>query len=185
MKPLSKRIKYEFAQFDATKKMLIGIGQRNHTVTSYMTIWSSGYKVKSIKPLDEDRAMKDGAEFVGEAFVLTVSASIVIWEYSRSAEKQVKKAEQKRQQIRKEQKLLQSKLCALDIRIKAIEDLIKQQQNLDERGLLGRVTTKPKYVAPPKEGLVPISEENVVDLDYVESSEQSLEVKQQKSWWKF
>lgn len=39
-----------------------------------MTIWSSGYKVKSIKPIDTEKAMKDGAEFVGEGFVLTISA---------------------------------------------------------------------------------------------------------------
>merc|ERR1719464_226872 len=107
--------------------------------------------------------MKDGAEFVGEAFVLTVSASIVIWEYNRSAQKHIEKNEQKRERIRADQSVLQAKLHALDIRIKAVEDLIKKQQNLDDKGILERVATvskKPKYVEPPKEELVPIVDDD-------------------------
>jgi len=167
-KPLSKRIKHDFARFDTTKSLLISIGQINHTVTSYMTIWSSGYKVKSIKSIDADKAMKDGAEFVGEGFVLAVSMSIVIFEYNRSAQKLIEKNEMKRERIKATQAVLQAKLNTLDIRIKAVENLIKEQQYLDDKGLLGRVATvtvskKPKYVEPPKEQLVPIIDDPIDD----------------------
>mmetsp|Transcript_11171 Transcript_11171/g.12629 ORF Transcript_11171/g.12629 Transcript_11171/m.12629 type:complete len:211 (-) Transcript_11171:1645-2277(-) len=190
-KPLSKRIKYDFARFDATKRILMSIGQTNHTVTSYMTIWSSGYKVKSIKPIDTEKALKDGAEFVGEGFVLTVSASIVIWEYNRSAQKLIEKNEQKRERIKADQIILQAKLRTLDIRIKAVEDLIKKQQNLDDKSLLRAVTVskKPKYIEPPKETLVTIVDDDEYDDDANSHSTESLEPlsigKQNKSWWQF
>jgi hypothetical protein len=64
--------------------------------------------------------------------------------------------------------VLQAKLHTLDIRIKAVENLIKEQQHLDDKGLLGRVATvtvskKPKYVEPPKEELVPIIDDPIDD----------------------
>jgi len=169
LQPLSKRIKYDFARFDATKQMLISVGQANHTVTSYLTIWSSGYKVKTIKPIDAEKAMKDGAEFVGEGFVLSVSAAIVVFEYNRSAQKQNEKNERKRERIKADQAALNAKLHALDIRIQAVENLIKQQQyQEDNKSLLGMVATvgtgkKPKYVEPPKEELVRIVDDDVND----------------------
>jgi len=168
-KPLSKRIKNDFARNQTTKEMLISIGQANHTVTSYMTIWASGYRVKSIKPIEAEKALKDGAEFIGEGFVLTVTAATVIFEYNRSAKSAARKAEEKRERIRADQKKLNAKLNALDIRIKAIEDLIRRQQEIeDKQNILTRVvpvvtTEKAKYVEPPKEQLVPIVENDEDD----------------------
>mmetsp|Transcript_3858 Transcript_3858/g.8408 ORF Transcript_3858/g.8408 Transcript_3858/m.8408 type:complete len:196 (-) Transcript_3858:1232-1819(-) len=144
--------------------MLVCIGQTTHTVTSYMTIWASGYRVRSIKPIEVEKALKDGAEFIGEGFVLSVSAAVAISEYNRSAKSTARKNEQKRERIKATQDKLQAKLNTLDVRIRAVEDLIKQQQELeDSRSLLTRVvpvggTEKPKYIEPPKEQLVPIAD---------------------------
>jgi hypothetical protein len=74
----------------------------------------------------------------------------------------------KRERIKATQAVLQAKLNTLDIRIKAVENLIKEQQYLDDKGLLGRVATvtvskKPKYVEPPKEQLVPIIDDPIDD----------------------
>jgi len=133
-----------------------------------MTIWASGYRVRSIKPTDAEKALKDGAEFIGEGFVLTVSMAIVVLEYKRSAESAARKNEEKRERFKATQDKLQAKLNTLDIRIKAVEDLIKQQQHLEEnKTLLNRVvptvvggTEKPKYIEPPKEQLVPIADDD-------------------------
>jgi CHASE3 domain sensor protein len=75
-----------------------------------MTIWASGYKVRKITPLDSEKALKDGAEFVGESFVFIVSAGIVLWEYNRSTQSALEKQEKKRQLIKAEQAVLQAKL---------------------------------------------------------------------------
>ena len=146
--------------------MLISIGQTNHTVTSYMTIWASGYRVKKIKTIEAERALKDGAEIIGEGFVLAVTATTVIFEYNRSAKNTARKAEEKRERIRVNQRKLNAKLNALDIRLNAIEDLVRQQQEIEDQKnllLLTRVVTvagkeKPKYKEPPKEQLVPITD---------------------------
>ena len=49
-----------------TKNILIGIGQITHRATTRMTIWSAGYKVRNIQPLEMEKALSQGADFVGE-----------------------------------------------------------------------------------------------------------------------
>mmetsp|Transcript_46546 Transcript_46546/g.113369 ORF Transcript_46546/g.113369 Transcript_46546/m.113369 type:complete len:235 (-) Transcript_46546:1719-2423(-) len=158
-KPLSKRIKHDFSRFDSTKRLLVWIGQTNHTVTSYMQIWSSGYRVRNIKPLESEKALKDGAEFVGESFIFSVSVGLLLWEYNRSAEISKQKSEKKRQEIKKEQARLQAKLHALDVRLKAVEDTVKEQTD----SLLGitvpivqPIGRRKKYQPPPEAELVDI-----------------------------
>jgi hypothetical protein len=194
-KPLSKRIKHDFSRFDATKNLLITIGQTNHRVTSRMTIWSSGYRVKTIKPLETEKALKDGAEFVGEGFIFMVSVTILLWEYNRSQESTKQKQEAKRQVIKAEQERLKAKLHALDIRLKAVEDAIKEQTDT----LLG-LPAKPRYKMPPAQELVPIDDEDSDDdeekggkieerfeaaHDNQERESNNLSSEQSKSWWKF
>ena len=55
---MSKSIKNRLGRYDAAKSLLVNIGQTNNTVTSYMTIWASGYQVKSIKPIEEEKAVR-------------------------------------------------------------------------------------------------------------------------------
>ncbi|KAG7337531.1 optic atrophy 3 OPA3 domain containing protein [Nitzschia inconspicua] len=119
-----------------------------------MTIWSSGYRVKNIKPLDSEKALKDGAEFVGEGFIFVVSFGLLLWEYNRTQEANKAKQETKRQQIKAEQAVLKAKLHALDIRLKAVEDVIKEQTD----SLLG--LSKGKYKQPPPQELVPIDDDD-------------------------
>jgi Optic atrophy 3 protein (OPA3) len=119
-----------------------------------MTIWSSGYRVKSIKPLDQEKALKDGAEFVGEGFIFIVSFGLLLWEYNRTQESNKEKQEKKRQVIKAEQAVLKAKLHALDVRLKAVEDAIKEQTD----SLLG--LSKGTYKRPPSTELVPIDDDD-------------------------
>jgi len=133
--------------------MLIGIGQKSHTITSRMQIWSAGYQVRSIKPLEQDIALKDGAEFVGEAFVFLVSGTFVIWEYNRSATAAREKDEEVQAKAKAERDALQDKLIALDARLKALELVVSHNQ----RSLLG-LGGRP-YVAPDAKLLVEIDDD--------------------------
>jgi Optic atrophy 3 protein (OPA3) len=172
---------------------------------SYMQIWSSGYRVRNIKPLDPEKALKDGAEFVGETFIFGVSVGLLLWEYNRSAESAKKKAEKKRQEIRHEQAQLQAKLHALDIRLKAVEETVKEQTDT----LLGISIPQPvgkrkKYQPPPETELVdidapilPPSDDDEEDKQTkntdIESGPQNGNNQQQplaqnrdeQPWWKF
>ena len=125
-KPLSKRIKHDFSRFDLTQRLLVGIGQVNHQITSRMTIWSAGYKVRSITPLEEERALKEGAEFLGETVVFVVSGGAIVYEYNRSQAKSEEKEEMVRAQAKAEREALQAQLHAIGSRLQALEDEIKK-----------------------------------------------------------
>jgi hypothetical protein len=128
-KPLSKRIKHEFSRYAFTQSILIGIGQGSHQLSSRMTIWSAGYKVRSIKPLEAEAAMKQGAEFVGESFILVVSAGVVLYEFNQSAEKAAAKEAANKAKTKADRDELQAKLHSLDVRLHALEDVVKQNSN--------------------------------------------------------
>ncbi|KAL7577685.1 hypothetical protein ACA910_001000 [Epithemia clementina (nom. ined.)] len=125
-KPLSKRIKHEFSRWEITQRLLIGIGRVNHQITSRMTIWSAGYKVRSITPLEEEKALKEGAEFIGESVIFLVSGFVVIFEYNRSQTKTKEKDEIRRAQAKAERQALKAQLKAIDARLQEVEKLIQQ-----------------------------------------------------------
>mmetsp|Transcript_1689 Transcript_1689/g.2985 ORF Transcript_1689/g.2985 Transcript_1689/m.2985 type:complete len:243 (+) Transcript_1689:21-749(+) len=145
-KPLSKRIKHDFSRFQVTQKILIGIGQASHRVTSRLTIWSAGYRVRSITPLEPDKAMKVGAEFVGEAFVFAVSGGIVVWEYNRSRESTAEKNAKIQKEARLQREALQAKLKTLDVRLQAIEEVMKSNSQFPLH--FGKVYVPPSDTVP-------------------------------------
>lgn len=150
-KPLSKRIKHDFSRYELGQRVLIGIGQASHTVTSRMTIWSAGYKVRSITPLEDSKALSVGADFVGESVVLLVSSGTIVWEYNRSREKERQKQLKIREEARAQREALQAKLLTLDKRLKALEDVVK-----NHRQSILRIGGGKEYVEP--ENTVPIDD---------------------------
>lgn len=152
-KPLSKRIKHEFSRYEFTQGILVSIGQTSHSITSTMTIWSAGYRVRSINPLERDKALSDGSEIVGESFILAVSVGWMLWEYNRGNEKTRVKEEKQRAVAKHEREALQAKLHTLDVRVKALEVVVKtNSQSLLSIG--------PRYVEPPSAEIVPIEDEH-------------------------
>ena len=129
-KPLSKRIKHEFSKSTTGTSLLEGMGQASHNITSRMTIWSAGYKVRNIQPLPSDKAIQMGSELVGESFVLFVSAGVIIYEYQRSKFKEIEKAEQASAKAAQERYELQQQLHAIHTRIEAMEQTISVLQQL-------------------------------------------------------
>ena len=171
--------------------MLIGIGQTSHSVTSRMTIWSEGYTVKRITPLEEDKALGRGADFIGEGFILMVSSGTVIWEYNRSNAKTKQKEAKQRADAKAERDALQENFLALDARLKALEDVVEYNSS-SILNIAGK-----KYVEPKKKQLVPIlegggkqnNEEEANKNHHVPQIEQPntsmSESSSKKSWWKF
>ena len=160
-KPVSKRIKHEFSRYESTQNLLVWIGQTNHQITSRMTIWSAGYKVRSITPLDEEKAMKAGSEFVGESFIFVVTATIVVLEYNRSKIKEQEKLDAASAQAAAERAELQAKLHTLNVRLKALEKTVQQNSQSLFAYLFLRGHTL--YEPPPSHELVPIDEDDEND----------------------
>lgn len=145
-KPLSKRIKHEFSRYQITQRILIGIGQTTHTITSRMTIWSAGYQVRSITPLEPEKAMQDGAEFLGESIVFLISGTVVVWEYNRSNEKARLKEQKEREDERQQREALRAKLRTLDKRLHALEEVVKSNSKFPLH--FGKTYVEPENIVP-------------------------------------
>jgi optic atrophy 3 protein len=156
-KPVSKRIKTEFSKYEVTQRLLVRIGQLYHGFTSRMEIWSAGYKIRTINPIAEEKALKDGAEVVGESFVLGVSVTLVVFEYNRSAKKEAEKIERQQAEAAAERKELQRKLRALDLRLHALERTVEK----NSRSMFAVLHGGTPYKPPPKGKLVQIVDDDI------------------------
>uniref|UniRef100_A0A7S2UM42 OPA3-like protein n=1 Tax=Attheya septentrionalis TaxID=420275 RepID=A0A7S2UM42_9STRA len=157
-KPMAKRIKHEASRYPWSQRLLINVGQTTHTITSRMTIWSAGYKVRSITPLEPDKALVNGAELLGEVVVFSVSGVLVVYEYNRSKTKEKQKEEQKLAEMQAESDHLQAKLHSLDVRLKALEKVVKNNTSS-----ILQIPFREKYVEPTD--IVSIDERSTVALN--------------------
>jgi ribosomal protein S2 len=130
-KPMAKRVKTTFKQYEFLKAVLVSTGQFTNRVTTRMTIWSEGYKVRSIQPLEKEAALSAGADFIGEAFIFSVGGSLVVWEYNKSKEKDRVKDENNVERERmQEQRLvdLQSRMESLEQSVNGMIQMERQRQ---------------------------------------------------------
>jgi len=118
---MSKRVKHYFMQSQVGQEVLVVIGQTTHNVTTRMQIWSAGYKVKNIQQLEPEKAISQGAEFIGEFFIFSVAGSLVVWEYDKSKKKEVKKDLGVQNQIVDVRNSLDERLDALEKKLDRLE----------------------------------------------------------------
>mmetsp|Transcript_29353 Transcript_29353/g.48508 ORF Transcript_29353/g.48508 Transcript_29353/m.48508 type:complete len:206 (-) Transcript_29353:327-944(-) len=154
-KPLAKRVKHQFSQYPIGQRIVKGIGEGTNQVTGRMTMLSLGYTFRSVTPLNDEKAMKAGADFIGEAVVVGVSAGIVIWEYDRSTQSNKRKEDKRRAATKAERDALQAKLVTLDVRLKALEEVVKGNRQT----ILGLGVGSKNYQEPAN--LVPIQDDDV------------------------
>merc|ERR1711862_48845 len=86
-----------------------------------MTIWSSGYKVRSFAKIEEEAALSRGAEFASETFIFAVSGGLIVYEYNQRSEKEKKIEAAKHKQTTDATTRLEEKLASLDKRLLALE----------------------------------------------------------------
>lgn len=182
-KPVSKRIKRDFSRFEPTRRMLVGIGQSTHSLTSRMAIWSEGFTVRHIAPLEDNKALARGADFVGESFVLMVSMGTVIFEYNRSNEKAKKKDAEFRAKAKAERDALQANFEALDERLKALEDVVEynSQSILNISGKRLDVARRRRLVDIPVAGVA--EKKDDAQEPQIQPSTAATETSD-KPWWK-
>lgn len=193
-KPVAKQLKHQFVKQPITRSALIWVGQTSNSVTKRMTIWSSGYKVRSIAKVDEDTALSLGADLLSETFIFAVSGGIVVYEYNRSSEKEKKKEAARLQVIRDDATRLQAKLNSLDKRLVALEEYAKANR----RSILGiGIGATGEYQEPDE--VVPINDEDDAGSSAILNSEKQAVVQNEsspvnnsntsqrswRSWWPF
>ena len=82
-----------------------------------------------VKPLTEDRAAELGAEIIGDTFVYSVAASIIIFEYVRSKKKEQDTEDTQNNQIAKLNDSMQRLEREMKDIKKRLSDMNNKQQN--------------------------------------------------------
>lgn len=88
-----------------------------------------------VQPLKREKAIEVGAEILGEAFILSVAVSVILFEYWRSIQKEANlEAEQDR-----DIDVLQEKLQKVEETLKIIENKINAVESGSKKQQIGTV----------------------------------------------
>ena len=120
-KPVGMFFKAQAQKEPRAAAVFMSVGQRMHYVQSRINVFASGYKFVGVKPLPNEQALNDGVGTMSELLVLSLSATIVIYEYQKSAIKDRDKAaalnaEKQTQRFMQEQRFrdLEARLAQLE-----------------------------------------------------------------------
>ncbi|KAF9426232.1 hypothetical protein BGZ94_006785 [Podila epigama] len=83
-KPIANSIKSYSAKHPKFREACIGVAQFSHKTEMQLKMKFLGYKVESIRPLNDARAVEMGANFLGEAIIFGVAGSLIILENART-----------------------------------------------------------------------------------------------------
>ena len=158
-KPMAKQVKHRAVKQPMISRSLVWVGQTQHALTTRMTIWSSGFKVRSISRIEDEVALSRGADLLSETFIFSVSVGILMYEYRRSSIKDEKKEAAKLKQIRDDAAKLQAKLDSLDKRLVSLEEFAKANRRSIVLGI--GVNNAAEYVEPSEDEIVPINDNEV------------------------
>ncbi|KAG0324491.1 hypothetical protein BGZ99_001739 [Dissophora globulifera] len=83
-KPIANSIKSYSVKHPKFKDACISVAQFSHKTEMQLKMKFLGYKVESIRPLNDARAVEMGANFLGEAIIFGVAGSLIILENART-----------------------------------------------------------------------------------------------------
>ncbi|KAG0273564.1 hypothetical protein BGZ95_010626 [Linnemannia exigua] len=83
-KPIANSIKSYSAKHPKFRDACISVAQFSHKTEMQLKMKFLGYKVESIRPLNDARAVEMGANFLGEAIIFGVAGSLIILENART-----------------------------------------------------------------------------------------------------
>uniref|UniRef100_A0A6T8GBK2 Uncharacterized protein n=1 Tax=Proboscia inermis TaxID=420281 RepID=A0A6T8GBK2_9STRA len=148
-KPLAKRIKHDFSRYPSTQHIIVGIGQVSHQVTSRLKIMSAGYKVRSIKALEDEKALTVGADFLGESILFLVGGSIVVYEYNAGKEKERRKQEKIKLLAEEDERKFRMVIDGINLRLQKLENSVRnshdQVRKQNKSQLIKAETETPKF----------------------------------------
>ncbi|SCU91212.1 LAFA_0F02476g1_1 [Lachancea sp. 'fantastica'] len=94
-RPVANVLKAQAKQHDKFKEICVGLAQRMHRVDARMRtrLNKSEAEIK-VRPLNDARAVENGATLLSEAFVFGVTGSVVVWETLRQRTKELNRRDQ-------------------------------------------------------------------------------------------
>lgn len=110
-KPISVRLQRVAKQTPFVRNYVImPTAQAFHKLEMFIKMRLMGAKGPAqVQPLKEERAIEVGAELIGEAFIFSVAAVFVLYEYNKSVKKEAQKEAARKKDLQ-EMKLLLSRL---------------------------------------------------------------------------
>lgn len=91
-----------------------------------------------VQPLKEERAIEVGAELIGEAFIFSVAAAFVLYEYNKSVKKEAAKEGERKKDMEK----MRAQLDRLG------EDMRLVKEALEQTGVLKKTEIQSENVKP-------------------------------------
>ncbi|KAK4684613.1 optic atrophy 3 protein, partial [Tremellales sp. Uapishka_1] len=98
-KPVANTIKAQAAEHARFRNICIGLAQRMHRTEARMRMGLLNEEAKNIKPLNDTRAVQNGATTLAESFLFIVGAGLVIAESYRSSRKEGKRRDDVRERL--------------------------------------------------------------------------------------
>ncbi|KAI8142545.1 optic atrophy 3 protein-domain-containing protein [Fennellomyces sp. T-0311] len=143
-KPVATSIKTQAKQHDAFRDFCIGVAQRSHKLEMTLKMKFLGYKKEVIRPLNDARAVEAGANFLSEAFIFGVAASIIVaesWRSHFSAKNRRNYVDDALEQLEDDTKTLKEQLEDTRSAQKLAEERIEllEQDNIQLRKILDEV----------------------------------------------
>lgn len=134
-KPIAARLKKEAGRHPKFRTFIISIAQANHRITTTMQRRIYGHATDvEIRPLNEEKAVQNAVDLLGEFFIFSVAVAALVFEVQRSARSEAKKEELRRHEM--EQVRLREEAMAREI-----EELKRKIEELEQlargRGLSG------------------------------------------------
>ncbi|ORX33243.1 optic atrophy 3 protein-domain-containing protein [Kockovaella imperatae] len=90
-KPIANTIKAQASEHESFRRLCIGLAQRMHRTEARLRMGLLNESAQNIKPLNDTRAIQNGATTLAESFLFLVGAGLVVGESWRSSRKEGKR----------------------------------------------------------------------------------------------
>lgn len=124
-RPMANILKRQAKEHRLFKEMCIALAQRMHIADIVLRSKLTPSKFsKTIRPLNDEKAVENGATLLSEAFVFSVTGTVVVWETLRQRQKELDRRDQVTQDInflQSEIEELKSLTASQAIQLKALE----------------------------------------------------------------
>ncbi|XP_051225900.1 uncharacterized protein [Lolium perenne] len=130
-KPVAIRLKTEASRHPKFRQFIINLAQANHRISTNIQRRIYGHSTQvEIRPLNEEKAVQNAADLIGELFVFSVAGAVVVFEVQRSARSENRKEEARKKEVeelKQKEDQLALEIDTLKLRLSHLERLANSQ----------------------------------------------------------
>ncbi|KAL0252317.1 hypothetical protein I308_101706 [Cryptococcus tetragattii IND107] len=123
-KPIANTIKAQATQHETFRNICIGLAQRMHRTEARMRMGLLNQEAGNIKPLNDTRAIQNGATTLAETFLFFVGAGLIVGESVRSSRKDTRRRDQ-----------VQDRLETLEEEVKRLSEQLEKDNQDGVKGI--------------------------------------------------